>query len=380
MKVALDEGPGPQIKYQYPDLSKLHQVVSHLIRSCDVSSRCQSSDHTSPIKANIYIDSHVASESLMPLTPECDEYLFNRVSYIKRLIEDTNIDEDGITLLRYCSWENPHFSRSLLAELLWHCGYAYWHDMRHHTEMLLQLLLIEDSWQNHRIHNAILGISDDREGLLDIIQRNKLNYQKRAYQCIKCLVQLFSRSRVALNMLRNTMQLRRQWTHAVEWLQDELDRHRGSGGQYNYNSWSPPAQSNDSTNSFVLERSQSAKNILQMAFEICPEEDIHDKTEQEKKKSAENHLEVQSSYENIESSKDESKPKQLTIAVEKDGSLCSSPSTTSVKKNLCKVDPNTVEIFDQSNSEKYMTTSQDVDTIVIKAAEHETLDHSSEKP
>lgn len=73
-------------------------------------------------------------------------------------------------------------------------------------------------------------------------------------------------------MLRNTMQLRRQWTHAVEWLQDELDRHRGSGGQYNYNSWSPPAQSNDSTNSFVLERSQSAKNILQMAFEICPEE------------------------------------------------------------------------------------------------------------
>lgn len=380
MKVALDEGPGPQIKYQYPDLSKLHQVVSHLIRSCDVSSRCQSSDHTSPIKANIYIDSHVASESLMPLTPECDEYLFNRVSYIKRLIEDTNIDEDGITLLRYCSWENPHFSRSLLAELLWHCGYAYWHDMRHHTEMLLQLLLIEDSWQNHRIHNAILGISDDREGLLDIIQRNKLNYQKRAYQCIKCLVQLFSRSRVALNMLRNTMQLRRQWTHAVEWLQDELDRHRGSGGQYNYNSWSPPAQSNDSTNSFVLERSQSAKNILQMAFEICPEEDNHDKTEQEKKKSAENHLEVQSSYENIESSKDESKPKQLTIAVEKDGSLCSSPSTTSVKKNLCKVDPNTVEFFDQSNSEKYMTTSQDVDTIVIKAAEHETLDHSSEKP
>lgn len=78
-------------------------------------------------------------------------------SYVKRLIEDTNIGEEGVKLLQYCSWENPHFSRTLLAELLWHCGYAYWHNMRHHTELLLQLLLIEDSWQHHRIHNAIMG-------------------------------------------------------------------------------------------------------------------------------------------------------------------------------------------------------------------------------
>lgn len=378
MKVALDEGPGPQIKYQYPDLSKLHHVVSHLIRSCDVSSRCQSSDNSSPVKVNIYIDSHVAPESLMPLSPDCDEYLFNRVSYIKRLIEDTNIDEDGITLLRYCSWENPHFSRSLLAELLWHCGYAYWHDMRHHTEMLLQLLLIEDSWQNHRIHNAILGISDDREGLLDIIQRNKLNYQKRAYQCIKCLVQLFSRSLVALNMLRNTIQLRRQWTHAVEWLQDELDRHRGSGGQYNYNSWSPPAQSNDSTNSFVLERSQSAKNILQMAFEICPDDDHGDSSEQEKRKGVENHLEVQPTSHTIDTSKNDSRQKQQALTIYKDGNLSSSPSsTTSVKKHVCKVDFNTDEV-EQTKPEGYTTSSHDVDPAKI-VAEHETSVTSIEK-
>lgn len=281
MKVSLDEGPGPQIKYQYPDLSKLHHVVSQLIRSCDVSSRCQSSNSAVPVKLNIYMDPHITYEMLMPISPDCNEYLFNRVSYVKRLIEDTNIGEEGVKLLQYCSWENPHFSRSLLAELLWHCGYAYWHDMRHHTELLLQLLLIEDTWQNHRIHNAILGISDDREGLLDIIQRNKMNYQKRAYQCIKCLVTLFNQSQVALNMLHNTVQLARQWSHAVEWLQEELDRYPGSIGQYNYNSWSPPAQSNDNTNSFVLERSQSAKNVLQMAFQLCPDEDQEESHEPE---------------------------------------------------------------------------------------------------
>ncbi|XP_053689381.1 probable ubiquitin carboxyl-terminal hydrolase FAF [Sabethes cyaneus] len=287
MKVVLDEGPGGQIKYQYPDLSKLHHVVSVLVRSCDVSSRCQNSNSAAPVKPNIYIDPQITYDTLMPLSPECNEYLFNRVSYVKRLIEDTNIGEEGVKLLQYCSWENPHFSRSLLAELLWQCGCAYWHDMRHPTELLLHILLIEDSWQNHRIHNAILGISDDREGLLDIIQQNKMNYQKRAYQCIKCMVQLFNRSRIALNMLHNTVQLARQWALAVEWLQDELDRHRGSGGQYNYNSWSPPAQSNDSTNSFVLERSQSAKNVLQMAFDLCPEEDQEDQNEHEMEENVE---------------------------------------------------------------------------------------------
>ena len=43
IQIALDEGPGSPIRYQYPELGKLHAVVSCLIRSCDVSSRWQSS-------------------------------------------------------------------------------------------------------------------------------------------------------------------------------------------------------------------------------------------------------------------------------------------------------------------------------------------------
>ena len=39
MALALEEGPGPHIKYQYADLGKLFQVVSLLVRCCDVSSR-----------------------------------------------------------------------------------------------------------------------------------------------------------------------------------------------------------------------------------------------------------------------------------------------------------------------------------------------------
>ena len=163
--------------------------------------------------------------------------------------------------------------------------------MRHHTDLLLNILLIEDAWQHHRIHNALMGdfdsskdltdikirfpiagVSEDREGLLDTIQHNRVNYQKRAYQCIKCLVHLFRKSPLALNMLQANPQISRPWASAVEWLHDELDRQRGVASQYNYSSWSPPAQSNENTNSFILKRSQSAKNILQMAFELCPDE------------------------------------------------------------------------------------------------------------
>ena len=54
MLVALDEGPGPAIKYQYADLGKLYAVVSQLLRCCDVLCRCQSSVGVSTFKKTKY--------------------------------------------------------------------------------------------------------------------------------------------------------------------------------------------------------------------------------------------------------------------------------------------------------------------------------------
>jgi hypothetical protein len=79
-------------------------------------------------------------------------------SYIKKLIEDANLSEETVKLLQFCCWENPHFSRTVLSELLWQIAYAYCHELRHHMDLLLSMLLIEDSWQSHRIHNALKGI------------------------------------------------------------------------------------------------------------------------------------------------------------------------------------------------------------------------------
>jgi ubiquitin carboxyl-terminal hydrolase 9/24 len=67
-------------------------------------------------------------------------------------------------------------------------------------------------------------VPEEREGLFDTIQRSKNHYQKRAYQCIKCMVALFSKCRPANQMLHTNGEVKRKWTLAVEWLQDELER------------------------------------------------------------------------------------------------------------------------------------------------------------
>lgn len=221
-------------------------------------------------------------------------------------------------------------------------AYSYTYELRPYLDLLLQILLIEDSWQTHRsdslsaiklqfctvfliffltlfcrIHNVLKGIPDDRDGLFDTIQRSKNHYQKRAYQCIKCMVALFSNCSVAYQILQvrsacshqliirvitvlfvikmfklnhieksttclmvctllstqSNGDLKRKWTWAVEWLGDELERRPYTGNpQYTYNNWSPPVQSNETSNGYFLERSHSARMTLAKACELCPEE------------------------------------------------------------------------------------------------------------
>ncbi|XP_026291782.1 probable ubiquitin carboxyl-terminal hydrolase FAF-X isoform X3 [Frankliniella occidentalis] len=274
MRVALDEGPGPTIKYQCPELTKLHQVVSQLIRCCDVSSKCQSSQQGQAVLPNPYVEP-LCQDFIMAVRPAEAEYLFSRKHYVKKLIEDANLSEDTVKLLHFCCWENPQFSRTVLSELLWQIASAYCHELHHHMQLLLNMMLMEDSWQVQRINNALKGIPEDQDGLFTTIQRNKSQYQKRSYQCIKCLVVLFSKCEVAMNELKKSTDLRRKWALAVEWLQEELNRRPyAPNSQYSYKNWSPPTHSNESTNGFFLERSNSASMTLERAIAICPVEDV----------------------------------------------------------------------------------------------------------
>lgn len=85
------------------------------------------------------------------------------------------------------------------------------------------------------------------------------------------MVALFSKCNAAHSMLMRQADLRRSWASAVAWLQDELERKYPANTQYAYNTWSPPAQSNESSNGYYLERSNSARKTLERALELMPE-------------------------------------------------------------------------------------------------------------
>jgi ubiquitin carboxyl-terminal hydrolase 9/24 len=81
VQVALDEGPGPPIKYQYSsELGKLYQVVSQLIRCCDISARCQSATEGKAALPNPYLESScvAASGPIMPVQAPVVELIFKR--------------------------------------------------------------------------------------------------------------------------------------------------------------------------------------------------------------------------------------------------------------------------------------------------------------
>lgn len=115
---------------------------------------------------------------------------------------------------------------------------------------MLCILTLEDSWQKYRITAAFKGIPDDRDGLFDIIQRSKNHYHKRAYQCIKCLVALFTTCPTAHQILLANAEFRRKWTAAVDWLHEELDRpYPTSNNQYG--AYPPSLLQTDPFNSFI---------------------------------------------------------------------------------------------------------------------------------
>lgn len=157
-------------------------------------------------------------------------------------------------------------------------GIVYPYELRPYLDLLLHILLMEDSWQEIRIQKTLKGIPDEhtaREGLFDIIHKSKSHHQKRAYQCIKLLVALFSQCEAAKTLLDESEDIRIKWSWAVNWLNEELERGRGhypGSGQFSYNNWSPPAQSNETANGYFLERSHSARLTLEKACELLPDE------------------------------------------------------------------------------------------------------------
>ena len=89
-------------------------MVCLLIRCCDVSSKTASS-----VAGQAPLANNLGEPSIMPIQPQVAEILYNRNTFVKKLLEDASGLEETSRLLRYCCWENNHFSWTVLSDLLW---------------------------------------------------------------------------------------------------------------------------------------------------------------------------------------------------------------------------------------------------------------------
>lgn len=75
--VALDENPVIVIKSQFPEWTKLHQVVSMLVRCCDISCKAMSSHPGQMPLWNPYGDPQ-CPEYIMPIQSAVADLLFGK--------------------------------------------------------------------------------------------------------------------------------------------------------------------------------------------------------------------------------------------------------------------------------------------------------------
>ena len=137
----------------------LFQVVSQLIRCCDITVKCQSALEGKAPLANPHVESTCPNQQpIVPIQAHVAEMLFSRSTYLKKLIEEANAQEDTKKLLQFCCWENPTFSHAVLYELLWQIAIAYTYELRPYLDLLLAILLMEDSWQTLRIQKSLKGM------------------------------------------------------------------------------------------------------------------------------------------------------------------------------------------------------------------------------
>lgn len=127
----------------------------------------------------------------------------------------------------------------------------------------------------YRFSYFFIFLVDDEnsaDGLFDIMANHSMHLEKRAYQCIKFLVHLFNTCEAALFILKSSREFKQKWAMAVSWLSECLNYSSMSSQQFNHSNFN--WASNESTNNYALERSNSAALTLSNAEGILNKEDL----------------------------------------------------------------------------------------------------------
>ncbi|EDO44319.1 predicted protein, partial [Nematostella vectensis] len=244
---------------QSQEFTALYTAIATLVCCSDVSSQ-MTVEPTRP--RPLFLDI-MRNLPLIPMPLEMDYAIFgaNADRYIKEatlaVCEVADTSEQISNMFIHCSWCNENFSTKVLQHLKIQLAAVAANDMKNVFSTLLSLLLLEDPLQLQRIKSAV----DDGDGILALVKSNNASDSRRAYQCIKFLVQLAHRCPTAKDYL---LQNSTRWQWAVQWLKKKMSEHY----------WPPQSySSNEHSTSRTFQRTSSAADTLAEATALLTELD-----------------------------------------------------------------------------------------------------------
>eukprot|EP01018_Ginkgo_biloba_P002353 Gb_35991 [translate_table: standard] len=204
------------------DLSYLHSIVSLLLRNCDTSVKNEKISCEDATERRMPLSNpHQLPGQTFDLPKDAEETIFKHRLYTNILIETCPDQEEVIKLFEFCSWQNQTFSLSLLQDIMEFVQRPLNNEINGILNLMLRLLLLNDSLQTLRQEIFLLGFENFPMGVMDLLM-SRITSHKR-YTLLKFVVKLVADSPDTRMLLLGKQA---EWKRVVDWLQDQL--HNGS--------------------------------------------------------------------------------------------------------------------------------------------------------
>ncbi|XP_065183511.1 ubiquitin carboxyl-terminal hydrolase 24-like [Sycon ciliatum] len=256
---------------QSRDLHVLYSLLYQLVLTCNVAPYHQTTPTCvhMPMPATAML---VREEDLHPVPRGMEAALFGPDSqkFVRELVWTSREQPESFSyntqVVCYCSWCNPQFSFLIIPEIQSQLMAAPANELKGLFTMLLHLLCLEDCLQRERIQRAV--DCPTSQSVLAIIKATSSSDSRRAYQCIKFLVSLATRSEIARSFLQEQSE---RWQWAVTWLRGKMTE--SWAAQYSH-------MSNETTNSKLFQRTFSAKDTLEEADALLTQLEAQEQQQQ----------------------------------------------------------------------------------------------------
>eukprot|EP00042_Codosiga_hollandica_P058700 m.888901 g.888901 ORF g.888901 m.888901 type:complete len:2301 (-) comp59937_c0_seq1:245-7147(-) len=249
-----------QSKYTRPDYSTLAHTVCALIRSMDITAH-ETPDEGAHALADVVNNPLANTQGVFalndpswkptPLPSTIAELLLTKCSLLYFLMSHGSADESGALLVQFCAWHNLKLSMLLIKAALTKLTTATIAEARGQYELLYLLMVLSDRYLLDRLTRTF---EDPAAGVFLIMRTYHKSTPKQTYMALKFLAKVLAITNESIQeYLVDTHKA--QWSFYGSWLESHMSRSTYGGGD--------GASNETSAGSAILERTQSALNLLE---------------------------------------------------------------------------------------------------------------------